>query len=298
MKSRLLAGAALLPVCAWAQPQPVFRSDVEAVYVDVFVTKGGQPVPGLKAADFELKDNGVRQGIELLQADSQPVNAVLVFDTSSSMAGERLSALRSAGRAFLDGLRPADQAALVTFGEEVGWRLGPTGEKDRVRRALDATIAYGATAAFDALYAAIALSEPQGRSLVLLFSDGEDNTSILDAVQLKKVAERSNALVHFVSGWRRPAWRPPGTTRIEAAEPDDVKALREIAEASGGRLWSADSGERLRSTFAAIAEAMRHRYVLRYEATGVKREGWHKLEVRLRGPKGDVETRRGYWVGR
>ena len=43
---------------------------------------------------------------------------------------------------------------------------------------------------------------------------------------------------------------------------------------------------------------MRHRYVLRYEAQGVKREGWHRIEVRLPPGKGDAHVRRGYWVAR
>jgi VWFA-related protein len=267
--------------------------------VDVFVTRGGQPLPGLTAADFELKDNGARQSLELLAAESHPLNAVLVFDTSSSMAGERLQALRSAGLAFLDGLRPADQASLVTFNEEISWQSGPSADKGAVKRSLDGLRAERATAVYDALYAGLALSEAHGRSLVVLFSDGEDNSSVLDERQLKTVAERSNALVHVVSGWRAPAsWRPAGGSAAEAPEPDDLKALRQIAEASGGRFWTAESPARLRQAFAAIADAMSHRYVLRYEPSGVKREGWHRLEVRLRGKKGDVQTRRGYWVGR
>ena len=43
---------------------------------------------------------------------------------------------------------------------------------------------------------------------------------------------------------------------------------------------------------------MGHRYVLRYEPTGVKRKGWHRIDARLRGVKGDVHVRRGYWVER
>jgi hypothetical protein len=41
---------------------------------------------------------------------------------------------------------------------------------------------------------------------------------------------------------------------------------------------------------------MGERYVLRYDPQGVAREGWHALRVRLRGAKGQVQARRGYWV--
>ena len=107
-------------VLAQSPPKPIeFRSQVAAVYVDVFVTRGGKPVPDLRASDFALRDNGVPQQLELLSAESRPLKAVLVFDTSSSMAGDRIEALRAAGEAFLDGLRPADEAGLVAFSEDV-----------------------------------------------------------------------------------------------------------------------------------------------------------------------------------
>lgn len=280
-----VAGAGI----ASAQTPPVFRAGVEAVHVDVFVTRGGQPVPGLKAAEFELRDNGVRQSLELAQAEALPLNAVLVFDTSSSLAGAKLEALRAAGEAFLDGLRPADKVGLFSFSQEIARPAAPTADKSIVRRALAGVRAEGATAAFDALYAALLLSEDAGRSLVVLFSDGEDNMSFLGERQLQTFAERSNALVHVV-GW--------GSATPNMAEPEHIRVLRRIAEATGGRFWGADSPERLRQAFADIADAMGHRYLLRYEPSGVKREGWHQLEVRLRGQKGDVQARRGYWVAR
>jgi VWFA-related protein len=275
----VIAGAAPL---ALAQAPPVFRAEVESTYVDVFVSEGGRFVPGLHASDFELKDNGVLQDVELLAVDTRPLQAVLVFDTSSSVAGQKLVALRNAGEAFLDGLRPTDEAALVTFSEEIAGAAGPTTDKEAVRAALSRLQPQGATAAFDALYSALLLGDPRGRSLVVLFTDGDDNTSILGERQLRSVAERSNALVHVVG---------------LGGDTDRAAALREIAEQSGGRFWTPASPERLREAFAAIAASMGERYVLRYLPQGVKREGWHRLAVRLRGARGKVQARRGYWVG-
>jgi VWFA-related protein len=298
---RLLAALLALTGTAWAQAPPVFRSGVDAVYVDVFVTRNGQPVPGLRAEHFELRDNGVRQSVELAEAETMPLHAMLVFDTSSSLAeGGRLPALRAAGEAFLLGLRPIDEVSLVTFSHEIARRTARSADKGTLRQALAAVEAEGGTALFDALYAGLVLSEGGGRALVVLFSDGEDNMSVLRESQLRQVAERSNALVHIVA-WRDAAVRVPAGFRRpidqgSAWEPDHIRVLRRIAEASGGRLWGADSPERLRQTFAAIADAMGHRYVLRYEPDRSKREGWHQLEVKLRGQKGEVQARKGYWV--
>ena len=116
----LVAALAAAPLQAQEAAKPLeFKTEVGAVYVDAFVTRGDRPLADLRASAFELLDNGVTQQLELLSAESRPLRAVLVFDTSSSMAGDRLVALRAAGEAFLDGLRPADEAALVAFNEDV-----------------------------------------------------------------------------------------------------------------------------------------------------------------------------------
>ena len=292
---------------AWASPlaaqaPPVFSASVESVYVDVFVSRGGQPIPGLVASNFELRDNGVAQSPALVSAESQPLRSVLVFDTSSSVVGERLSALKAAGESFLDGLRPSDEAALFSFSEEIVWLARPTADKSVVRQALQKLQPTGATSAYDALFAALALSEEGGRALIVLFTDGEDNMSVLDEKQIAAALERSNAIVHTV-GWVEPVavqstLLPRGgrMTSAPPPEPDHIRALRRIAEVTGGRFWGADSPERLRRAFADIADAMGQRYVLRYEPQGVTREGWHRIEIRLRNQKGELQARRGYWV--
>jgi VWFA-related protein len=293
-----LAGWAVLAAPPAARPQapPVFGAQVETVYVDAFVTQKGRHVPGLTAADFELKDNGVRQEVELVAAESIPLLAVMVFDTSGSVSGEKLAALRASGIAFLDSLRPADEAALVTFSQQIEWRAGPTTDRGQVRRSLEDLSAAGGTAALDALFAGLVLPASRARTLVLLFSDGEDNMSWLNERDLRAAAEGSNALVHAVSF--REDVSPSGVAghRRTAVEPDHVRALRGLAEATGGRLWEAESPDRIRTAFGAIAEAMSQRYVLRYEPRGIRRQGMHKIDLRLRGKGGDVHARRGYWV--
>ena len=81
-----------------------FSSRIEAVRVDVLVTDKGQPVHGLGPADFEIKDNGVDQQIDLVSFDQIPLNVILAFDMSDSVAGDRLDRLRMAGDAILTGL--------------------------------------------------------------------------------------------------------------------------------------------------------------------------------------------------
>jgi VWFA-related protein len=275
--------------------------------VDAFVSQRREPVTGLLASDFELRDNGVVQKLDLVAAEALPLLAVLVFDNSNSLAGEKIAALQASGRAFLESLRPRDEVSLFTFAGETQWLARPTTDKAAVARALDQLRPGGATAVLDALYSALVLPETKARTLVVLFTDGEDNMSWLDWKQMLLVAERSNALIHVI-GLRRAedeqrsepvtdlAGRMLPAARAASLDFVHTWGMRQVAESTGGRYWEAESPARLKSAFAAIAESMAQRYVLSYEPEGVARKGWHQIDLKLKGRSGDVHTRRGYWV--
>ena len=278
-----LAGALAVLIAGQGGP-PVFRAEAEGVYVDAFVTHGGRPVLGLTASHFELKDEGRLQRPELLAVESLPLTTMLVFDVSDSVRGAKLRALRDAATAFLSGVAARDEVGLIAFADEVRRVVPPTADKVAVQRALAGLEGGGPTALWDALSAAITVLPARSRGLVVLFSDGEDNMSWLDASRVKEQAARSNAVVQIV-GLSRP---PPG-------EPAYVGELRETSEATGGRFWRADSPGGLAEAFRSIALAMNARYLLRYDPGPGAAPGWHRIELRLKGAKGDVSARRGYW---
>ena len=74
-----------------------------------------------------------------------------------------------------------------------------------------------------------------------------------------------------------------------------MRALRLTAEMTGGRFWTAESPDRLRQAFAAIVASMNSRYILRFEPAAGAAPGWHPIQLRLRGAKGDVRARAGYF---
>ncbi len=289
----------LLLAGAGGQQPPSFAVDVEAVYVDVFVTDATGPVTGLTERDFELREDGRRRRVELVTIDSLPLTTFLVLDTSGSVQGEKLAQLQAASLALLGGLRPGDEAALLTFDQEIEMRVPPTADTTRLGRGVSGILPGGSTALYDALYAGTMLASGRGRSLLVLFTDGEDNTSWLDDAQLRRVLEESNVLVQAVG--IVPPERPrvlPGRSSLQPApEPITVRTLRRLAEVTGGRFWPAASPERLADSFLAILQAMKTRYVLRFEPDPVRREGLHQLEVRLTRRKGKVHCRKAYFVG-
>src|SRR4030095_4970273 len=117
--ARVRGGCARVLLVMGAQAPPEFRAGVELVYVDVSVTRKDAPVLGLTADDFVVTDNRVRQRVAVVDRDLLPTTAVLALDVSASVAGERLAQLRAAAAAFLRGMAPRDESALVTFNHEI-----------------------------------------------------------------------------------------------------------------------------------------------------------------------------------
>jgi VWFA-related protein len=288
IRSRLLilaAGGMLM-----ASPQERFTSRAEAVRVDVLVTMGNKPVKGLGADAFEVLDSGVAQRVEQIEIERLPLNLVLVFDTSASVAGPRLQSLRDAGRALLDVLRDGDRVALVAFATRIRLLVPLTPARDPIRAGFDGLSGAGSTSLRDAAFAGLALREADpGRTLVLLFSDGADTSSWLTAAKVIEAAKRTDVVVYPV-GFRRAAGRSlpnlPGPERF----------LESLARETGGRVMLAGGDADLRATFLDTLAEFRDRYVLSYNAVGVPSSGWHPIEVRLKGARGKVTARRGYFV--
>jgi len=135
---------------------------------------------------------------------------------------------------------------------------------------------------------------------VIVFTDGRDDLSWLSQEQVLKVARESEAIVHVVAITPRMQQVVKGASimrpEIELVEPPDIRLVREIAEATGGRLWYAGVSAQLEPTFLRILAEMQSRYLLSFTPRGVKRAGWHRLSVKVKGRKGTVRSRTGYFV--
>jgi VWFA-related protein len=282
---RALTVAAVLGLVesAGAAPQsPAFSSKVEAVRVDVLVTDNGQPVRGLGPADFEVLDNGVPQDVTLVSFDQVPLNVILALDMSDSVAGERLQQLRGAGSGLLAALKKNDQAALVAFSHAV--RLGATLTTDvgSVQAALAAAVSTGQTSLVDGTYAGIMVGESDaGRGLLIVFSDGVDTSSWLRADAVLDTAKRADVVVY-------------GVSVVSRLKPE---FLREITSLTGGRMFEIEKTANLSATFLGILDEFRHRYLVSYTPKGVAKDGWHKLEVRVKNRRATVKARPGYLAG-
>ncbi len=236
-----------------AQEKPYrFEVRVETVYVDVFASQNGKPVRGLSAEDFEVSDNGVRQQIELVDVESVPTSAMLVLDTSGSVTGSKLRHLREAAHAFVDGLDEDDEAGLLTVTEELHLKMRLGSDFKGLHAALDEPMKSGATVLVDALFAGLKLLErARGRPLLLLFTDGMDNMSWLDASDALDVAGSSEAIVYVVGVGSRAGVRQLGRLHSSGSA-EATRFLDQIAKVTGGQVWYADTTVLLEDVFLGV----------------------------------------------
>ncbi len=269
---------------AWAEQVPLrseqvpFRSQVEVAEVDVAVTRGGATVAGLTAGNFVVTDNGVIQEVTAALLGAEPLRVTLVLDVSKSVSGSRLTSLIKASSGMVRALGPEDQASLITFAHQVALRVPMSSQFDEITSVLTGLSGSGATALRDAVYLGLAnASDDRSRALVLVFSDGLDTASFLTSDAVFESARRSNAVVHAVHFL-----------------PD--KFLGHLTEATGGRTWSAGSDRQLEELFRRVLDEMRARYRLTYSPAGPQKPGWHQIKVSLKGARGDVIAKQGYFV--
>lgn len=246
---------------------PLFRSRTLSVRVDVLVTDGRKPVVGLTAADFELRDNGVVQTVEVLDTADVPLNVVLALDTSASIAGKRATDLTVAAHALLDGLNPADRAALVTFSHVVTPAAALTSNFAAIRKQLLELKPSGRTAVIDAVYVALATTVAEaGRSLVVVYTDGADVSSWLELGEILESVKRSSAVLYAVTTDEGPR----------------AALLGSLTRATGGVDVRVGSSAELRAGFHRILQEFRSRYILAFTPSGVTPGGVHRLDVRVR----------------
>lgn len=261
----------------------------------VNVARGGERDLRLDAGDFQIFDNGKPQQLVTFGRDELPLTAVLLLDTSESMGGERLESVRRGAKAFIDGMKPLDEAMLALFSDRM-LRITPfTADRQALDHALASSKAAGGSAVNDFLYMSLKLLESrQGQRVVVLFSDGSDVHSVLPGSDLLWKARTGQALVYWIHlGGKRKSFT--SSWRDFEANDREYDMLRKVVSESGGRVLDIERIDQLEGAFRTILEELRQQYALGYYPSNSKGDGsWHKVDVRLRGTGGRVRTREGY----
>lgn len=271
----LLSGAPAI-----AAQQTTFSIASEEVRINVLATDQGKPVAGLKAADFEVLDNGIPQEIQFAKLQKQtPINAIFVLDMSSSVSGDLLAHLKSAASGLLADLTNEDQTALILFNQAVTLGSPITHDFASVQLALDRAQPLGNSSLIDASFSGLMLAHSRpDPALLIIFSDGIDTFSWLTSEAVLETAKHTDAVVYAVSAGTRP----------------NKSFLADLTRLTGGSFLEAESTKSLASLFLSILDEFRQRYLVTYTPQNVPDIGWHTLDVRVMNRAVKVSARPGY----
>jgi Ca-activated chloride channel family protein len=292
-----------VPALAQNQEQSVIRVDVNLVLVDATVkTKAGQIMADLKQDDFELREDGVTQKIEVFSRDELPLNVALVLDLSDSI-GPFLGPLRDAAGTALAALKPEDEVALFTFSTEAELRVPFTNDKTEIARQINSFHVGGATNINDGIFVAakyLLNAPPKGRRVIILISD--DVGTSAGGQGTRDIVTESIAADAVLYNLKIPGYNPPGTLFAASMVPGLVN-IRRVTEQTGGEIFDVQDVAHLDAAFRALIQRIKTRYTLGYYTKATGAEGKpHKLDVRLTssfGKKGHdyvVLAKSGYYV--
>ena len=282
----LLTCSALLPTALFPQepPQNVIRVNVNLVLVDATVkNKAGQIMVDLKQENFELREDGTPQKIEIFSRDELPLDVALVLDLSDSI-GPFLVPLRQAANIALSALKPEDQVALFTFSTEAQMRVPFTLDKSQIADMIGGFQTGGATNINDAIFlpAQYLLNAPQkDRRVIILISD--DVGTSAGGQGTRDIVTEAIASDAVVYNLKIPGYNPP-ETRMAAAMTPGLVDIRKVVEQTGGEVFNVPDVAHLDEVFRALIQRIKTRYTLGYYTNATAALGKpHKIDVRL-GP--------------
>ena len=277
--------------------RPAFRTGVELVSLNVTVTDPtNHYVTDLDQTDFAVFEDGVKQEVTFFNRRQSPVALSLLLDSSASME-DKLPLLQTAAISFVKRLKPNDMAQVIDFDSRVEIRQAFTGNQAELERAIGMTAAGGSTSLHNAIYIALkelrkirAVSEEDvRRQALIVFSDGEDTSSLISFDEVLDLAKRSETAVYTI------ALRGTDSQTKGFREAEFV--MRQLAQETGGRAFFPLRAEDLNGIYGQIADELASQYTLGYTPRNAKRDGaWRRVVVQLSRANVTPRTKRGYYA--
>ena len=286
------ACAAVLSAAAVAaqQPQgPTFKAGTQVVSLFVTVADAQKRlVPDLTKEDFEVFDNEKPQALTYFDNSIHPITVVVMLDTSGSMT-LALDLVKAAAEQFLLRLMPDDQGMVGAFNDKIEFHPeGFTNSRDMLVRSLkDLDFGYP-TRLYDAVNESMSQLKPlQGRKVVLVFTDGDDNSSKVGSGHVTDRGRLEEVMVYSV-GLENEYF--DGARRVRSS-PD--RGLKRLSEETGGGFFLLKKTDELTSTFTRVAQELHSQYVVGFTPQVLDGK-IHKLEVRLKKPGMVARARKSY----
>lgn len=265
----------------------------------------GRLISGLSAQDFDIFENGVQQEVGYFASIESPFTVVLLLDVSPSTK-YKISDIQDAAISFVDQLRREDDLVVVTFSKKIDVISRQKTSFHRIRSAIRQTEFGDGTSIYEAVDYAVdnLLNGISGRKAIVILSDGVDTSSKISTYyKTIKRAERLDTLIYSVRYNTFADNQFAGNKQYSiGASPAEYKRgkayLKELSDATGGRLFEAETNESLTTAFKNISDELRQQYSLGYYPTIDGKDG-ERRAIRIRVNKANyyVKSKENYVFG-
>jgi len=276
----------LICLCSWSMASLAFTAGgqqssgvirVEARSVEVYATvydAKGHYIDNLVRDRFELFEDGKPQQITSFETNIQALSCAILLDTTGSMT-DALPHVKNSVTKLIDNLDPRDSVAIYTFDERLAVRQEFTTDKDAAKRAMLRTRAQGRTALFDAIAeTTLEVAKRPGKKALVVFTDGDDNASILNAQAAITRAKKVGIPLYAIA-------------EGEATNSAKLKALLvDLSERTGGATYQANKPGDIEQVFGKISQDLQHLYMISYQPPSGSADGkWRKIDLVVKGIK-------------
>ncbi|HUE20825.1 MAG TPA: VWA domain-containing protein [Bryobacteraceae bacterium] len=273
--------------------EATFRTDTRLVVLNVSVfDQNGKVVKDLSKSAFTVYENGDKQTLSVFRQEDVPISLGLIVDTSASMTDKR-DRVASAALSMVKASNPQDEVFIIDFNESAVLAEEFTSDVKALEKALRDFDAKGETAMRDALLLGIEHLRHRAhrdKKVLLVVTDGEDNSSVETQAHLVEVAQQNDVIVYAI-----------GLLGAEEAESAARarKQLSELTQQTGGRSWFPNDVAEIANITPEIAHEIRNQYILAYTPTNLAADGsFRKIRVDVDVPGALVRTRAGYYAPR
>jgi Ca-activated chloride channel homolog len=255
-----------------SSPQPVAKTNPPAVKTEV--------------AD-KSRPGAIGQDPATLQSQVAGANVFVLFDTSNYMYRGFVFA-QDAITDFVRSLGDANKVAFYSYSRDLSRNSALTSDRAQVLRGVRSTVAGDDAALYNCLLMTVEdASRYTGRKVVVVFSNGPDNASLVPPEDVAELAQSTGTIIYMIS------------THEAQLEPISTAVFERMSKATGGKAYFARSWSDEKKAFAFIQEDLAHLYSLSYYPQPNPSTGWRTITVKLVGKdlqKYHVRTRAGYRV--
>jgi VWFA-related protein len=284
------------PVTSGSGQGSSIKVDVNLVVLHTTVNDDrGKFADGLKEENFRVYEDKVEQKLAVFRREDIPVSMGLVIDNSGSMRDKR-PRVNEAALTLVQASNPSDEAFVVNFNDDFYLDLDKdfTNSVPELKEALERIDSRGSTALYDALIGSMdhLKKASKDKHVLLVVTDGEDNTSRNSLEKTIREIQKTDTVIYTIGLLSEENKKSKTKAR---------KALREIAEASGGLAFFPENVDDVHNICEQVAHDIRNQYTLAYYPTNTRRDGtFRTVAVTVIPPHGRgklvARTRNGYYA--